>query len=584
MSRNTERPRGPIENTESAEDAKTIRSPERTPDIAAMIEEELASLDNEVTRTIAESGTIVVPDRGTVDPEKAQTIERETRMRLAKNEEQLNEAVTLAKEAIDAFQETRLAAESGEQEKSTDQATTYEDPAGLAERFGALIADAKDMDSAQKIAAIIPMLKVNPLYAGVMGEAGFTQQERLTVLESLAEEDPKKFLDAAYAADQEYPSKEKVDIAVRFADIDPKLFDKTVTALRMSQAQVQKALEALPTELRAAVLEKMAVPNVHGAKTREGEAPLNDTQQGIDTEKTMERVETEQRLGDLEKASARLSEALVTAFPERARKERAHMERERVLRGNITSYGELGGASANAPRFLILEGSPLPAVYKLPAHELRTLPDGRTLKIISSIEAGQMAWREPLSFMIDRTLDLGIVPTTIMRDGPEGAGSVQEWRVGQIAENAGAARLDKARGELMKLALLDLVTNACDRHDSNYMIDPDNKIIAIDNGAVFPKRLIKADGVRSFALRKVKGERIPPELHDSVTQLLKEPAVLESLKQGFMASLNGDAEDAWKYFTDKLKEIAADENWTFPDTEWHSEDVAELLQPIEEAN
>jgi hypothetical protein len=148
----------------------------------------------------------------------------------------------------------------------------------------------------------------------------------------------------------------------------------------------------------------------------------------------------------------------------------------------------------------------------------------------------------------------------VLRDGPEGLGSVQDWRVGKTAAKHGNADGIEHMDQLMRVALLDWLTGNADRHMGNWVIGADGKHQAIDNGAMFPKRLTKYDGLRSVPSFMLEG------------RLAGSPEVLKALKKGFDATLNKeDAARAWNEFSSRLEQAHTDKNFTIQPTEWLDE-------------
>ncbi|WP_407636573.1 SCO1664 family protein [Hoyosella subflava] len=124
---------------------------------------------------------------------------------------------------------------------------------------------------------------------------------------------------------------------------------------------------------------------------------------------------------------------------------------------------------------------------------------------------GTLAARELAAFRISSELGWGIVPTTLVREGPFGLGAVQEWiteldedAVGQALlglfpvdalpsgwlpvlravtsddEEVVLAHADDAR--LARIAVFDLVVNNADRKGGHVLADSDGAVYGIDHG------------------------------------------------------------------------------------------------------
>lgn len=123
---------------------------------------------------------------------------------------------------------------------------------------------------------------------------------------------------------------------------------------------------------------------------------------------------------------------------------------------------------------------------------------------------GTLALREHATWLVSRALGWDVVPTTVLRDGPHGAGSVQLWvegpgHAGFVAVvpsgTAEAGWLAVLSGEdqdgepvdvvhrdtpaLRRLALLDLVVNNSDRKGGHVLESRDGQPRGIDHGLTF---------------------------------------------------------------------------------------------------
>lgn len=78
----------------------------------------------------------------------------------------------------------------------------------------------------------------------------------------------------------------------------------------------------------------------------------------------------------------------------------------------------------------------------------------------------------------------GLVPPTILRDGPLGIGAVQQF----IEHDPAVTAFDLAddhRRELMQIALFDVIVNNADRKAGHVLIDVQGSIWGIDHGLCF---------------------------------------------------------------------------------------------------
>ena len=97
---------------------------------------------------------------------------------------------------------------------------------------------------------------------------------------------------------------------------------------------------------------------------------------------------------------------------------------------------------------------------------------------------GSLAAREAAAYLVSEGLGLGVVPPTILRDGPAGEGAVQLW-----IDHAGVQRavdLVNASDEgLRRLALFDAIVNNGDRKGGHILPLPDGRILGVDLGVTF---------------------------------------------------------------------------------------------------
>lgn len=256
----------------------------------------------------------------------------------------------------------------------------------------------------------------------------------------------------------------------------------------------------------------------------------------------------ERLLAETEAAGRELLLAIERAFPERAERERERARIEEEMRGEIETIGELGEATATKPLLIYFEGKQRFAIYK---------PRRRETDARSGIPTGTFALCEWLAFQIDRALQLDIVPPTILRDGPEGLGSAQHWESGEpTIERETAAPTDQE--DLMRVAALDVLIGNTDRHRKNYLIAPDGKVHAIDNGLIFPERADSENGLRSNPLKEVQLEDLSPELSRRLEEFQTSYNVRTALKKSFEIALGDKAEKFWNQFLARMDKLLTD--------------------------
>ncbi len=128
--------------------------------------------------------------------------------------------------------------------------------------------------------------------------------------------------------------------------------------------------------------------------------------------------------------------------------------------------------------------------------------------------SGTLCHREVAAYLVARELGWPRVPPTILRDGPEGEGSVQRF----VPFDPGAHYFTLAGDHpdvFRRIALFDVVANNADRKGGHALLGDDGAIWSIDHGVCFsdePKKL------RTVIWEHV-GEAIEPELVDDLARL-----------------------------------------------------------------
>ncbi|WP_406859899.1 SCO1664 family protein [Streptomyces sp. HUAS MG47] len=172
-----------------------------------------------------------------------------------------------------------------------------------------------------------------------------------------------------------------------------------------------------------------------------------------------------------------------------------------LTKGELTVKGQVREAS-NAVLFCTVayEGESADCVYKPVAGErpLWDFPDGN------------LARREVAAYEISEATGWGLVPPTVLRDGPYGEGMVQLWidaddgtellalverdepgegwkavGLAQVAEDRTALLVHADDPALRRLAVLDAVINNGDRKGGHLLPAPDGRLYAIDHGVTF---------------------------------------------------------------------------------------------------
>ncbi|WP_406098474.1 SCO1664 family protein [Streptomyces sp. NBC_01013] len=174
-------------------------------------------------------------------------------------------------------------------------------------------------------------------------------------------------------------------------------------------------------------------------------------------------------------------------------------------KGRLTVLGQVRGAS-NAVLYcsVAYEGEQAHCVYKPVAGEqpLWDFPDGT------------LAQREVAAYEVSEVTGWGLVPPTVLRDGPYGQGMCQLWieaapqdedapgllalvedeepgdgwkpvALAEVGEGKTALLVHADDPRLRRLAVLDAVINNGDRKGGHLLPSPDGRLYGIDHGVTF---------------------------------------------------------------------------------------------------
>lgn len=148
---------------------------------------------------------------------------------------------------------------------------------------------------------------------------------------------------------------------------------------------------------------------------------------------------------------------------------------EHLTNGDLEVTGRLVDAS-NATLYAncTFNSSTIPVIYKPVAGE-RPLWD---------FQDGNLAQREFAAYLVSELGDFGVVPPTVLRDGPFGTGMVQQWiDINEEIDLAMFYREDNS--QLRKMALFDAVVNNTDRKIGHLLPISEDLVHGCDHGVTF---------------------------------------------------------------------------------------------------
>jgi len=180
----------------------------------------------------------------------------------------------------------------------------------------------------------------------------------------------------------------------------------------------------------------------------------------------------------------------------------------RLLReGELSIEGRLMDAS-NATLFctVTLGEASAACVYK-PVRGERPLWD---------FPDGTLAGREVSAYLVSEASGWGLVPPTVLRDGPFGSGMCQLWvDVDEQVDLQALARSDHP--DLRRMAVLDSVINNADRKGGHLLPTAEGRVHGVDHGVCFSRE----DKLRTL-LWQWRGEPLPEEAVEVLSRLRAE--------------------------------------------------------------
>ena len=126
---------------------------------------------------------------------------------------------------------------------------------------------------------------------------------------------------------------------------------------------------------------------------------------------------------------------------------------------------------------------------------------------------GTLCRREVAAYVVARALGWPNVPPTILRDGPEGLGSVQTFVTFDPEEHYFTLQ-ERFVEEFRAVAAFDLVVNNADRKGGHCLLGEDGRIWLIDHGVCF-----SAEPKLRTVIWEYMDEPIPPSLLADIERL-----------------------------------------------------------------
>lgn len=215
--------------------------------------------------------------------------------------------------------------------------------------------------------------------------------------------------------------------------------------------------------------------------------------------------------------------------------------------GSLEVTGRLVDAS-NATLYAncTFDGSTIAVIYKPVAGE-RPLWD---------FQDGNLAQREFAAYLISELGEFGVVPPTVLRDGPFGVGMVQQWiDINEEIDLAMFYREDNA--ELRKMALFDAVVNNTDRKIGHLLPISEDVVHGCDHGVTFHE-----DDKLRTVLWQWADEPLSPQEIERLENL--EVAIQESSEQ-LLALISANEFAA---LSARINRLLGEKKYPSPSDEW----------------
>jgi uncharacterized repeat protein (TIGR03843 family) len=149
-----------------------------------------------------------------------------------------------------------------------------------------------------------------------------------------------------------------------------------------------------------------------------------------------------------------------------------------LLGGELEVLGRLPGSSNQALVVLVHHpalAEPFHAVYKATLAE----------RPVFDFPIGTLARREVAAFLVSEATGWGIVPPTVLREGPFGEGAVQLWIDLDPSVDV-VAMVVEDDPRLRRIAVLDAAMNNTDRKGGHLLpVDGGRHIFGVDHGVTF---------------------------------------------------------------------------------------------------
>jgi hypothetical protein len=160
---------------------------------------------------------------------------------------------------------------------------------------------------------------------------------------------------------------------------------------------------------------------------------------------------------------------------------------ERLRAGELEVIGRLIGSSNNAMVVRVWADAPAgPALGRPldPDDLLAVWKPTRGERPLFDFPIGTLTRREVAAYLVSEAMGWGIVPPSVLRDGPHGEGMLQLW-IDVDPEADVVAMVNDDDPRLRRVATFDAVVNNTDRKAGHLLPRPDGHLYAVDHGVTF---------------------------------------------------------------------------------------------------
>jgi hypothetical protein len=381
---------------------------------------------------------------------------------------------------------------------------------------------------------------------------GLTRDEIRAIGRRLALTEPFAFESAYGIHDFWLTDADIHEIAVDWLNKDIDSPNWLFSVLQMSNEQIRRALNELNENQKTTVLRTLNIPGTEGVEMLMGqELSVLEKNKTYETNWSPDAEDLRERIRQTPALSAELGQAIAEAYPDRAPMEERRAQTEKqLLKADFRRIQDIGQGTT-APLAAMLEGRDLPAVYKLLSREPGISDPDDALR--AGVKPGTGGMREWLAHQIGRIIAPGRVPVTVLRAGPLGEGTLQEWEVGvAIGDTSFVSNAEKdpeLRRELIRNSCFDQVVRNSDRHVGNKQINERGKLIDIDNGLILGKRVNALDELRNCALWVVANEKVDDEILAPYDRFLETVRTYRRVKNNEQSRMGNETHAAEKALT-----------------------------------